>query len=212
MAGTGIGSKLKIEVSNAGTGLARGTASPGNTGYMVDILLTRGAMPEGFAVYSESYYDGVLLRGGRISNTASLKPGARRSHGRGGWVPADTPAGTYRLCARVDPGQAVAESNEGNNVACTILKVAQPELTFMQHVVAAGTEPATPHVQRTALPDGRLRQRRPDGKVVTIAQDGRRMVPYVLQAQSADLPSLRSQVTDSGTRVNTELLNILLRE
>lgn len=218
LAGTDIGPKLKIEVANTGIRSARGTTAAGDMGYMVDIFLTRTAVPEGFANYSEHYQDGVLLRGGRISNTVSLNPGARHGYSTAGGLPADTPAGSYRLCARVDPGRKVTESNEGNNVACTSLKVTRLHVAPMPHLSVVGEQPAVPAVQRSVLPDGTLqitypdgsrRQRRPDGKLVTIQPDGTTMVPYALQVQPAELPPLPGGLADWGARISDSLLSIL---
>jgi len=58
------------------------------------------------------------LKGGRVSRTADLAPGAFRQYAVGAGIPADTPPGDYFLCATVDPGGAVPESNEGNNTTC----------------------------------------------------------------------------------------------
>lgn len=218
LAGADIGPNLKIMVANTGNGPARGTDAAGSQGYMVDIFLTRNVMPEGFATYSEHFFDGVLLRGGRVSNTRSLGPGTRRGYQSGGGLPPDTPAGTYRLCARVDPGQVVAEGNEGNNVACTALKVSLLHVLTIPHLTPVGEAPGVQSVQRSVLPDGTLqirypdgtlRQRHPDGKLVTVFPDGRTMVPYAMQVQPADLPPLPSDLAGWGTNINERLLSIL---
>ncbi len=218
LAGEDIGPELKIMVSNRGKGIARGTASAGKNGYMVDVFLTRKVMPAGFANYSEHYHAGVLLRGGRISNTEDLKPNTRRGYSSGGGLPADTPVGEYRLCARVDPGHAVVESDEDNNVACMGLKVTLLQVAPPPHLTAVGQQPATESIQRSVLPDGTLqlkypdgtlRQRRPNGQVVTVYPDGRTAAPVALQVQPADLPDLPSDLTDWGTHINDSLLTII---
>lgn len=225
LAGEDIGPKLKIMVSNRGKGIARGTASAGKNGYMVDVFLTRKVMPAGFANYSDHYHAGVLLRGGRISNTEDLKPNTRRGYRSGGGLPADTPVGEYRLCARVDPGHAVVESDEDNNVACMVLKVSMLQVAPPPHLTVVGKEPAVEgeqpaaeSIQRSVLPDGTLqlkypdgtlRQRRPNGQVVTIFPDGRTMVPKALQVQPADLPTLPEDLTDWGSHIKDSLLSII---
>lgn len=218
LAGTDIGPRLKIVVANTGTGTARGTDSAGSKGYMVDIFLTRTTMPDGFARYAEQYHDGVLLRGGRVGNTVSLTPGTRRSYGSGGTLPANTPAGIYRLCASVDPGKAVAESNEGNNISCTTLKVTRLQVMPTPHLSVVDGQPPAPGTQRTVLadgtlqiryPDGTLRQRRPDGKVVTIDPQGRATIPFAMSVQPADLPPLPGGLADWGSGLGTQLLGIL---
>jgi hypothetical protein len=48
-------------------------------------------------------------------------------------IPADTPSGSYYLCAVIDAGNKVKEANEGNNCSCCPIKVAgieaKPEIT-----------------------------------------------------------------------------------
>lgn len=120
-AGDEIGQDIKIRARNMGLAAAPGTAGrigPGD-GYMIDVVLSTDAlMPEGFANHSANFVEDMLLRGGRISSTADLAPGAIRGYPVGATIPADTPTGWYFLCARIDPGNKVAESNEHNNTAC----------------------------------------------------------------------------------------------
>lgn len=120
-AGDEIGRDIKIRARNLGLAAAPGTAGridPGD-GYMIDVVLSTDAlMPEGFANPSANFVDDMLLRGGRISSTADLAPGVIRFYPVGATIAADTPTGWYFLCARIDPGNKVAESNEHNNTAC----------------------------------------------------------------------------------------------
>jgi len=87
----------------------------------VDIVLKnapRCGGPVAWAVYSPNYSNGVLLKGGREFidlNAGETKP--VKLNGTNA-IPADTPAGTYFLCAVVDSGNKVAESNENNNCGC----------------------------------------------------------------------------------------------
>lgn len=124
-AGSDVGSDVTITVLNQGSQTAPGSASGG---YMVDLFVTRGPMPSGFARFEQAYFDGVLLRGGRYSNTRQLAPRSRARLRSSATLPADMQAGRYRLCARVDPGGKVAESDETNNTACMPIEVARPVL------------------------------------------------------------------------------------
>jgi hypothetical protein len=85
-------------------------------------------VPTPHAVYSMNYFDGVLLMGGRES--VSLKPGQSSVvplHGMN-TIPSDTPVGrTYFLCAIVDAGDTVKETNEENNCACSPVRIAGAE-------------------------------------------------------------------------------------
>ncbi len=72
----------------------------------------------GFATYSETYFDGVLLKGGREHIT--LKPGETVKVKLNGsnQIPKGMRPGVYFLCAVIDPANKVAETNENNNCAC----------------------------------------------------------------------------------------------
>jgi hypothetical protein len=119
-AGQDISRLVQLWAGNRGTAVApgtRGAIDPAN-GYMIDLVLTTDPqVPEGFANYSPNWVEDVLLRGGRVSNTVDLHPGALRRYNVGAVIPADTPPGRYLLCARIDAGNRVAESNEHNNAA-----------------------------------------------------------------------------------------------
>lgn len=110
---------LVVTVKNQGSASAPGSR-PLVTGYMVDLVLSRdGTLPIRFATYADAFAEDVLLGGGRVSNTDSLAPGESRSYTVSeAVIPADTPPGLYCLGAVVDPGNAVAESDEGNNTQC----------------------------------------------------------------------------------------------
>lgn len=111
---------VRVGVRNGGTRVAHGTNSAGTRGYMVDLVLSRDlSVPGGFATYSPSYHEDVLIRGGRHSRTRSIRPGGnwvRAAHNH--TIPSNTPPGRYFICAKVDPGGRVAESNEHNNHRC----------------------------------------------------------------------------------------------
>lgn len=125
-AGQDISPLLRLFARNIGAAPAPGTNGVINpaAGYMIDLVLSRdGNVPAGFAVFSPNFVEDVLLRGGRRSNTADLASGATRVYPGQGVIPADTPTGNYFLCARIDPGNRVAESNELNNTACVQIHI-----------------------------------------------------------------------------------------
>jgi len=127
VAGSDIGSQLTIQVRNDGNNIAFGTQSAGSNGYMVDVVLSRDtSVPAGFAAYNASYHEDVLLKGGRISNTADLSPRQSRRYETGGGIPANTPPGWYYICANVDAGNTVDELQEDNNVACARIRITAP--------------------------------------------------------------------------------------
>ncbi|PJZ57985.1 CARDB domain-containing protein [Leptospira barantonii] len=130
--GEDISSKLKVKVLNNGNSSAEGS-NPHNKGYMVDLILSKDSIvPEGYASYSSNFKEDVLLGGGRISNTPDLAGGTYAFVSEGAnLIPKDVPFGNYFLCARIDPGSKVAESNETNNTVCVPIQVQstdQPDL------------------------------------------------------------------------------------
>ncbi|EMO58355.1 CARDB domain protein [Leptospira santarosai str. CBC1416] len=126
--GEDVSQKLKVEVSNVGGSLANGSR-PGNEGYMVDLILSKDTIvPEGYAVYSPDYKEDGLLGGGRIGNTPDLAAGAHVFVSEGSnFIPNNVPSGNYFLCARVDAGSKVVESNERNNTTCVPISVRSNE-------------------------------------------------------------------------------------
>jgi len=143
--GQDLSGSLKVLVKNQGGSTAPGTVKPDGTlqppgtGYMVDLVLSSDpAMPFGFASVplpaGVAYVEDGLLQGGRISRTPEVAAGATIdmrtpppiSGDVGGIVPAQAPTGKQFLCARVDPGDAVIESNEANNVTCVEVTVIRP--------------------------------------------------------------------------------------
>lgn len=122
-AGADIGAQVRLFVKNIGQAPAHGTDNH-PAGYMVDLTLGRDAnVPAGFRAYSANFAEDVLLKGGRVSRTADLAPGAFRAYPVGAGIPADTPPGAYFLCATVDPGAAVVESREDNNTTCRPIRI-----------------------------------------------------------------------------------------
>lgn len=198
-----IGEDITVTVVNRGTRGARGTEST-DDGYMVDLFITRGDMPVGYARYNEHYFDGVLLRGGRISNTDDLPARQGTRYSTTAMLPSDIPPGRYRLCARVDPGATTTETNEDNNTHCVGLRIrertavrVQPDFgrllpehrnIELQVVEPEGSDPrpdaATPsspvgtsEATRTILDDGSIVLSWPDGSQRRLRPDG--LVEYV---------------------------------
>ncbi len=122
-AGQNLDSSFRVAVTNNGAAAVKDVA--------VEIVLKKNTfcpVPTRHAEYSRSYFDGVLLQGGRES--VSLAPGktvAVPLHGMN-TIPWDTPVGrTYYLCAVVDAGDTVKETSEENNCACCPVKVTEVE-------------------------------------------------------------------------------------
>lgn len=143
-----IGEQILIDfdVINNGDAPARGTNDAGTSGYMVDVIISRdNTAPVRFAVYSPTFVEDALLRGGRMSRTATVAAGARVQF-RGPRLMLGTPPfpydkyqlalptgmtpGNYFVCVQVDPGARIAESNELNNTACHAIRLRlRPVLT-----------------------------------------------------------------------------------
>jgi hypothetical protein len=120
--GVALGPGTSLDASNVGGGPAAGTVGsldPPN-GYMIDLVLsTDTTVPPGFATYSATWHEDVLLLGGRASNTTDLAAGAGAVYPHDSVsIPADTPAGDYYLCGQIDPADEIAETDETNNVSC----------------------------------------------------------------------------------------------
>lgn len=127
-AGQDLGSGFQVMATNSGDTAVKDIA--------VDIVLRKDPScpsPAPFAVYSPNYSSGVLLKGGR--EHVSLNPGQTLNVKLNGTntIPADTPSGSYYLCAVMDAGNKVKETNEGNNCACCPIRIvaaeAKPEIT-----------------------------------------------------------------------------------
>jgi hypothetical protein len=111
--------KVGVEATNRGDAAAPGTTEAGSAGYFIDLVLSKDrSVPPGFAIFSETFHEDVLLRGGRVSNTTSLAPGQSATYRPKVVLPRDTPPGKYCLFAVVDSGQQIAESSEINNAHC----------------------------------------------------------------------------------------------
>lgn len=122
---------ITLAIANNGdTNCPGSIEAPPGASYMVDIFLsTDRNAPSSWAVYNANWREDVLLRGGRVSRTYSVGPGVTARYGAPRYeigpfmLPAGIPAGAYFLCAGVDLGNRVAESNERNNVACNPIRI-----------------------------------------------------------------------------------------
>lgn len=127
--GEEIGQQIRQQVTNRGEAPAPGMVGridPAN-GYMIDLVIsTDQRVPTGFATFSHEFREDALLEGGRTSRTDDLFPGDIREYPVGARIPANTPPGNYFICARIDSGDRVAESNERNNNACFPIQIGQP--------------------------------------------------------------------------------------
>jgi len=227
--------KVKVSVANRGEATARGTAS-NKKGYMIDLFLTRGKTPQGFTRFSKSYFDGVLLKGGRISRTVDLTRKKRHTYKAGVSAPADTPGGSYKICGRVDPAAAITETDNNNNLSCRNIKIINTannesinikDLKIVDNKIpvhvqggsqGTATETATSLSKRTVLPDGTIeirlpggirKHRAPNGQITTIYPDGTRMSSMALQVQRDELPPLPSNLSGWGQKASDELLAII---
>lgn len=121
--GEEVGRVTRLTVKNLGSAVAPGTRD-NSTGYMIDLTLGRDTtISVGFKAYSPRFAEDVLLKRGRVSRTGDVRPSESAGYPVNAVLPADLPAGPYYLCAYVDPGNAVRESNEGNNAACVPLRI-----------------------------------------------------------------------------------------
>lgn len=132
-AGQELGKGIAVWVENKGN-LAAGQ-------FALDLVLSRDAtVAVDYALYSSAWQEDVLLQGGR-EFVSSLDAGARAAVTLNGnnRIPEDTPAGDYYLAAVADPGRAVRESNEGNNVALCRIRITRPAVPDLQVVGFAHT-------------------------------------------------------------------------
>lgn len=122
---------ITLAVENRGdTNCPGSIEAPPAASYMVDIFLsTDRNAPTTWAVYNATWREDVLLRGGRVSRTYSVGPGVTARYGAPRYeigpfvLPTGIPPGEYFLCAGVDLGGRVAESNERNNVVCNPIRI-----------------------------------------------------------------------------------------
>lgn len=123
-AGDAIGTSMVVTVMNGGTATAPEKLPPGrpSTGYGTDVYIASSATPPpSQPIYNANYSEYVLFQGGRANNTMDLAAGSRTGYSsqlNQSAIPADTPAGSYYVCAWVDPGELVSELDESNNITC----------------------------------------------------------------------------------------------
>ncbi|HTP64932.1 MAG TPA: hypothetical protein VMJ66_06035 [Geobacteraceae bacterium] len=118
-AGQNLGSSFQLVVTNKGKGTVKDDS--------IEIVLKKNSSCPAIArhaLYSPSFFDGVLLQGGRES--LSVAPGQTvtlRPHGMN-TIPWDTPVGrTYYLCAIVIAGDKVKGTGGQSNCACSPVNV-----------------------------------------------------------------------------------------
>ncbi|MBN8608382.1 MAG: hypothetical protein J0L81_15810 [Caulobacterales bacterium] len=133
---------ISFKVMNRATATsdAPGTLSADTAGWMADVVLSTDArVPRGFATYSPAWREDVLLRGGRMSRTNDLRPGAEQMFNgpnvmRGGPpprpydylafpMPTGLRAGAYHVCVVSDPANVVPELNERDNTTCMAITI-----------------------------------------------------------------------------------------
>jgi hypothetical protein len=126
---------LDITVRNKG-----GADAPGSVdfdywkAYYVDIILSTDVdFPLGFAVQPsyagwtiDDFIEDMLMAGGRISRTETIPPGGSHTYSYSYYIPAKIDPGIYWIGAVVDPGNKVAEINEGNNTFGHLIEIIPP--------------------------------------------------------------------------------------
>jgi hypothetical protein len=145
--GEDVAGTVTVEVSNEGSARARGTDTASDDGYMVDLILSQdNTVPVGYAAVPSPYQfqEDMLLQGGRVSNTEDVPAGDQRTYpGHGGPIPPGSPSTAF-LCAVVDPGEKVSESDETNNTFCTPITIAPSQRCVTFEPPPLGTEYGTP--------------------------------------------------------------------
>ncbi len=111
-----------LVLANRGNTLVPGGAAAPGESYTLELVLTSdGVLPEGPAEEAAGYREDMLAPGGRLTHTPTLGPGGEDVLEFNIETPAGMPEETY-LCARIDPGNRIMESNEQNNHGCARLK------------------------------------------------------------------------------------------
>jgi hypothetical protein len=101
----------------------------------LDIVLKKEntcPVPTPVSTYSAHFSNGILLKGGHEQVSLNAGQNLEITLTGANTIPTDTPAGEYFLCAVIDAGDKIKESNEANNCACCPVKVitsiAKPDL------------------------------------------------------------------------------------
>jgi len=93
---------------------------------LLDIILKKEltcSISTPLAEYSPHFHDGVLLKGGRQQVSLNAGQTLMISPSGPNTIPADTQAGDYFLCAVIDAGNKIKESDKQNNCICCPLKI-----------------------------------------------------------------------------------------
>lgn len=102
---------FSVTVKNIGEGAAKGTAS--GDGYMIDLSFHRAPIADPVRPHTVpspyNFTEGMLLKGGRISNTVDLAPGASKQYSASVEIPKDIKPGKYWIGVSLDPFNKVAE-------------------------------------------------------------------------------------------------------
>jgi hypothetical protein len=109
--------QFKVTVKNFGKGVANGTVKPDRTttpnGYMIDLSLSKDPIRDPVRPHAVpspyKFADGMLLKGGRISRTEDLAPGAQKEYSASVEIPKDMKPGKYWIGVSLDPYNKVAE-------------------------------------------------------------------------------------------------------
>jgi hypothetical protein len=108
---------FKVTVKNVGTEVAQGTVRPdGSTtsnGYMIDLSLSKEPIRDPVRSHMVpspyNFTEGMLLKGGRISRTTDLAPGAQKEYSASVEIPKQIKPGKYWIGVSLDPFNKVAE-------------------------------------------------------------------------------------------------------
>ncbi|PJZ54647.1 CARDB domain-containing protein [Leptospira adleri] len=113
-----------VFVMNYGNVAVKGNTTS-QTGYKVDYLLSK----------NQQSNQEAPIRLGTLSVTKDLAPRQGEYQLERLQIPKSLSAGTYDLCAKVDPEEVVLESNENNNTFCVSMKITNPSLELLPDLV-----------------------------------------------------------------------------
>jgi alpha-tubulin suppressor-like RCC1 family protein/subtilase family serine protease len=126
------------------------TANAGGVAMVTNAITNQGGSKAGTFVVAfhlstnAVYGDGDDIVSTTTRTIGSLGIGATSSATNSVQIPLTTPAGSYFICANADDGNSVAESEEGNNTACTAttVTVPLPDLVIRTFVKTVTSAPA----------------------------------------------------------------------